>query len=158
MSFANPLSSVAAEVPSKYKAYCSGFAFDLLWYTAQLLVAPLLTFIIYHSGILPKLCAIVPALPVPVHETILKPAVWFVEPELSIVPTLVALASLLKDVPAFQFHATLVSPLLFSLPAVPILKPSESKDVRPDLVSSRSVGFEFKPFCTPLTTSYNSWW
>ena len=53
-------------------------------------------------------CFIVPALPVPVNETMENPPVSSTFPELSIVPIPVALASLEKDVPAFQFHATWV--------------------------------------------------
>jgi len=44
-----------------------------------------------------------------VKEIILNPAVVFTLPVLSIVPTPVALASLLNDVAAFQFQATKVS-------------------------------------------------
>lgn len=49
---------------------------------------------------------------------------------LSIVPTLVALASLLNDVPAVQFHATILLPFPFGDEAVPNEKPSLLKDVK----------------------------
>ena len=41
-----------------------------------------------------------------VNETIENPASLLKLPALSIVPTLVELASLVNDVPAFQFHET----------------------------------------------------
>jgi len=46
----------------------------------------------------------VPALPVPVQETMDMPQVLLNVPELSIVPIPVELASLVNDVPAFQFQ------------------------------------------------------
>ena len=57
----------------------------------------------------------------------LNPAAAFILPELSIVPTLVAEATLEKEVGAYQLKATLVSPLADTLEALPTVKPSESK-------------------------------
>ena len=52
----------------------------------------------------------------------------FTLPALSILPTLVELASLLNAVPAFQAQATIVSLLAFISVLLPIDQPSELKD------------------------------
>ena len=62
-------------------------------------------------------CAILGVpLSVPVNEIIEKPAVAFLVPELSRLPTLVALASLDHAVPALQHQATIDFPLPFKAP------------------------------------------
>ena len=58
------------------------------------------------DGTVDNPCFIVPALDTPVYVHIENPAVSLTLPELSILPTPVALASLLNDVPAFQHQAT----------------------------------------------------
>ena len=67
--------------------------------------------IIKRFGAVDKPCFIVPLLPVPVNETIENPEISDTLPALSILPILVELASLVNDVPAFQFHAT-IEPVL----------------------------------------------
>ena len=78
------------------------------------------------------------------YETIENPAVVDVLPALSILPTPVELASLVKAVPAFQFQETILSLLPFTSLPSPKVNPSLSIVNKEDVfVPSATFEFDF---------------